>query len=289
MEIKRDRVNRTVKITQSAYMKKLLARFEMATCSTSPTPMVSGLQLRKEEILQANKEQVKLYQSIIGSLMYPMVQTRPDICFAVIVLSRFNQNPNAKHLTAAKRVLRYLRGTLEYGLTYGRSNRNGNGNGYGHDLTGFTDADWAADEETRRSVGAYIYVLYGGAISWCSKRQTTIALSSCEAEYMAQTQASKEAIWLTRLLSELDLGYGLPRAPVVIKADNQGAIALAKDPRFHSRTKHIDIQWHFVRDQVETGAIEFQWVQTSAMAADGLTKALTIEKFKGFVRQIGIS
>jgi len=286
MEIKRDRVNKTVKITQSAYLKKVLARFNMATCSTSPTPMVSGLQLRKETILQANKEQVKHYQSSIGSLMYPMVQTRPDIYFAVIVLSRFNQNPNAKHLTAAKRVLRYLRGTLEYGLTYGHSFT---GFSNGHDLTGFTDTDWAADEETRRSVGAYIYVLYGGVISWCSKRQTTIALSSCEAEYMAQTQVSKEAIWLTRLLSELDLGYGLPRAPVVIKADNQGVIALAKDPRFHSRTKHIDIQWHFVRDQVETGAIKFQWVQTSNIAADGLTKALTIEKFKGFIRQIGIS
>jgi len=122
--------------------------------------------------------------------MYPIVQTRPDIYFTVIVLSRFNQNPNTKHLTIAKRVLRYLRGTLEYGLTYGRSN----GNSHGHDLTGFTDADWAADEETRRSVGVYIYILYGGVISWYSKRQTTIALLSYKAEYMAQTQASKEAI-----------------------------------------------------------------------------------------------
>jgi len=147
--------------SESAYLKKVLARFDMATYATSPTPIVPGLQLRKETILQANKAEVKHYQSIIGSLIYPIVQTRPDIYFAVIVLSRFNQNPNAKHLTAAKRVLRYLRGTLKYGLTYGRSNSNG----HGHDLTGFTDADWAADEETRRSVGAYIYVLYGGAIS----------------------------------------------------------------------------------------------------------------------------
>jgi len=126
--------------------------------------------------------------------MYLIVQTRPDIYFTVIVLSRFNQNPNTKYLTTAKRVLRYLRGTLEYGLTYGRSNGNGNSNGYGHDLTGFTDTDWAADEETRRSVGAYIYILYGGVISWCSKRQTTIALLLYKAEYIAQTQASKEAI-----------------------------------------------------------------------------------------------
>ena len=105
---------------------------------------------------------------------------------------------------------------------------------------------------------------------------------------MAQTQAAKEAIWLTRLLSELDIRLGLPKAPILIKADNQGAIALTKDPRFHSRTKHIDIQWHFVRDQVETGAVEFQWVKTNNIAADGLTKSLTNEKFAAFIKQIGL-
>ena len=105
---------------------------------------------------------------------------------------------------------------------------------------------------------------------------------------MAQTQAAKEAIWLTRLLSELDIGFGLPTKPVTIKADNQGAIALTKDPRFHSRTKHIDIQWHFVRDQVETGAVQFEWVPTKDMTADGLTKALTNDKFAAFIHQMGL-
>lgn len=105
---------------------------------------------------------------------------------------------------------------------------------------------------------------------------------------MAQTQAAKEAVWLSRLLSELDVGFGLPKPPVLIKADNQGAIALTQDPRFHSRTKHIDIQWHFVRDQVETGAVKFQWVPTNDMAADGLTKALSNEKFTQFVYQLGL-
>lgn len=279
MEINRDRANKTVRITQTAYLKKVLARFDMSTCKAVPTPMVTGTQLRKEDILQASKDDVKEYQSLIGSVMYPMVQTRADICFAVTILSRFNQNPNAKHYSAAKRVLRYLKGTLDYGITYGIDD----------DLIGYTDADWAADEETRRSVGAYIYLLYGGAISWCSKRQLAIALSSCEAEYMAQTQASKEAIWICRLLTELDMEYGLPGKPVLIMADNQGAIALAKDPRFHSRTKHIDIQWHFVRDQVETGAVAFEWIATAEMAADGLTKALTTDKHQAFVRQIGLT
>ena len=133
-----------------------------------------------------------------------------------------------------------------------------------------------------------MFLLYGGAVSWTSKRQQSIALLSCEAEYMAQTQATKEAIWLTRLLSELDIGYGLPTKPVLIKADNQKAIGLTKDPRFHSRTKHIDIQWHFVRDQVETGAVQFEWTPAKDMAADGLTKALSNNKFVAFVLQIGL-
>ena len=144
--------------------------------------------------------------------MYAMIQTRPDIYFAVTILSRYNRNPNAKHIAAVKRGLK-----------------------------GYTDADWASDQETRRSLGAYVFLLYGGAVSWSSKRQQSIVLFSCETEYMAQTQTAKEAIWLTRLLSELDIGFGLPKASVFIKANNQGAIALAKNPRFHTRTKHIDI------------------------------------------------
>ena len=119
--------------------------------------------------------------------------------------------------------------------------------------------------------------------------KTTVALSSCEAEYMAQTQASKEAIWITRLLAELDLGHQAPKIPVTIKADNQGAIALTKDPKFHTRTKHIDIQWHFVREKILSGAVEFKYCPTDQMAADGLTKALDKVKFSRFVRLIGMS
>ena len=279
MEIQRNRLNRTVRITQANYLKKVLARFGMTKCASTPTPMVAGTQLQEEVVDKATPADTREYQSMVGSLMYPMIQTRPDICHAVTMLSRYNHNPNAKHVAAVKRVIRYLKGTINYGITYGTDST----------LTGYTDADWAADTETRRSLGAYVFLLYGGAVSWSSKRQQSIALSSCEAEYMAQTQASKEAIWLTRLLSELDVGFGLPTKPVTIKADNQGAIALIEDPRFHSRTKHIDIQWHFVRDQVETGAVRFEWIPTKDMVADGLTKPLTNEKFAVFVGQLGLN
>ena len=240
--------------------------------------MVVGTQLEEKRVDKAKPDVIHEYQLMIGSLMYSMVQTCPDICFAVTILSRYNQNPNSKHIAAAKRVIRYLKGTLDHGIIYGTA----------EGLVGYTDADWASDSETRRSLGAYVFLLYGGAVSWTSKRQQSIALLSCEAEYMAQTQATKEAIWLTRLLSELSIGYGLPIKLVLIKADNQGAIALTKDPLFHSCTKHIDIQWHFVRDQVETGAVQFEWIPTKDMAADGLTKALSNDKFAAFVLQIGL-
>ena len=277
MEVSRDRANKQLTIVQTKYITKVLTRFGMGDCASAPTPMVAGTKLRKETILTASEDQRLLYQSMIGSLMYAMIETRPDIAFSVSVLSRFSQNPNETHMKAAKRVLRYLKGTKHLGITYGT----------GHDvLIGYTDADWATDEETRLSVGGYIFSLYGGAITWSSKRQLSVALSSCEAEYMAQTQASKEALWLTRLLKELDLELGLPKPPVIIRADNQGAIALTKDPKYHSRTKHIDIQWHFVRDQVECGAIRFHWIETIRMAADGLTKALEKSKFERFVALI---
>ena len=191
---------------------------------------------------------------------------------------KYNQNPNTKHQAAVKRVIRYLKGTMDHGITYGTANG----------LEGYKDADWASDQKTRRSLEAYVFLLYDGAVNWTSKRQQSIALSSCEAEYMAQTQTAKEAIWLTRLQSELNIGFGRPAKPVLLKADDQGAIALTKDPRFHSRTKHIDIRWHFVRDQVETGAVRFECVPTGDMAADGLTKALTNDIFAAFVRQIGL-
>ena len=207
-----------------------------------------------------------------------MIQIRPDIYFAISILSRFNHNLNAKHLVAVKRVLRYLKGTIDYGIIYGTNS----------DLRGYTDANWASDIETRRSLSIYVFLLFGGTISQISKRQQSITLSLYEAEYIAQTQTSKEAIQLTRLFSELNIGFGLPTKPVVIIADNQGAIALTKDPRFHSRTKHINIQWHFVKDQVETGAIRFKWIPTNNIVADGLTKPLSNDKFAVFVGQLGL-
>ena len=279
MAVTRDRANRTLHLSQKTYIEKVLARFGMQDCKASVTPMDVGVNLEAEHDHQATVGEVKYYQAQVGCLLYLTTQTRLDIAIAVQRLGRFNLNPSKPAEGATKKVLRYLQGTKELGITYGG----------GDGLLGYTDADWAGDSTTRKSTGAYLFTLYGGAISWSSKLQTCVALSSCESEYMAQTQASKEAVWISRLLKELDLGYGLPSMPVSIKADNQGAIALSTDPKFHSRTKHIDVQWHFVREMVEKGCIRLEYCPTEEMAADGLTKPLEKVKFGRFIRQIGLT
>ena len=223
MEVIRDRDNRTLSISQSSYVQKVLYRFGMQDCKPAPTPMDTGIKLEPSK--DATVAKVKLYQAMVGSLMYLAYQTRPDICFGVVCLSRQNMSPSKEAFGAVKKLLRYLKGSANMKITYG----------IGTGFEGFTDADWAGEITSRHSTGAYLFLLYGGAISWSSKLQTCVALSSCEAEYMAQTQASKEAIWISRLLKELDMGFDLPGTPVTIKADNQGAIALAKDPKFKPR------------------------------------------------------
>ena len=283
MEVTRDRHKKTLHLSQGAYVDKILKRFGLENCNKTYTPMESGTRLVSDPGSTATVQDVKLYQAKVGSLIYLSTQTRFDITFAVQGLSRFNLRPGQAHMAAVKHVLRYLKGTKDWGITYGGASSEAS-----EDLLSYTDADYGGDLESRRSTGAYIFKLYGGAFSWSSKLQNSVALSSCEAEYMAQTQASKEAIWITRLLGELDLGFGLPGAPVTIKADNQGAIALSEDPKFHSRSKHIDIQWHFVREKVKQGAVRFEYCPTADMAADGLTKALNKVKFARFLELAGL-
>jgi hypothetical protein len=209
--------------------------------------------------------------------MYAMLGTRPDLAFAVSVVSRFASNPTDRHWTAVKRILKYLAGTISMGLVFRGSLTS---------LNGYTDSDWAGDHDTRRSTSGYVFNVGSAAISWSAKRQPTVSLSSCEAEYIGQTQATKEAIWLQGFLKQIhpDLDGGA----TIIYGDNQGAIALAKNPQFHARTKHIDIQHHFVREKVAEGRIQLKYVPTTQQVADGLTKPLCRDKFQVFRTAVGV-
>jgi hypothetical protein len=211
------------------------------------------------------------YVSAVGSLIYAMVCTRLDIAHAVGVLSRYMSKPGKEHWTTVKRVFRYLRGTASYGLCYqGRP-----GLDRVLDIHGFADANLALDLDRRRSTSGYVFNLFGGAISWMSKRQAVVALSTTKFEYTAATHASQEAVWLQILC----LGIGLVQQAVRIDCDSHSAIFLAKNLAYHSKTKHIDIQYHFVRDMVEEKKALLMKVDTLKNVVDSLKKSMSTKKF----------
>jgi len=233
-----------------------------------------------------------LYRSVLGSLMSLMLCTRPDLAYAVGALSKYSAKPTATHMKAVQRVLRYISKTCNYGLHFGPFNNEAQ-----PIPRVFSDADWAGDRKTRRSTGAYACTLSDHkcnspdtAITSSSKQQSTIALSSTEAEYMALTQACKQALWVKRFMREIaDIsGQAKITSPITIFAANQGSMALAKNPEFHSRTKHISIQQHFIREKVEQEEVQLEYLSTGDMLADVLTKALPREKVERFRNQMGV-
>lgn len=210
--------------------------------------------------------------------MFAMTSTRPDLAFAVTILSQYGNNPGTPHWVAAKRVLQYMNCTAEYGITYRARPKDGGPKAV---LYGFADADWASNPDNRRSVTGFAYMLAGGLISWAARCQPTVALSTAEAEYMAYCMAAKEAIWWRQLLTQLyyhpstDQANSSQQLPAtVIYADNQGAIALARNPEFHQRTKHIGIIYHFIRERIASNELTLKYLATHDMAADFLTKSL---------------
>lgn len=255
-----------IRIDQKRYTEDLLEKFGMFNCNPVKTPVDVNVKFEgcvQDPCQDCGKVDPTEYKTIIGSLMFLAVSTRPDIAFVVSMLSRFNAKPHLSHLSAAKRVLRYLRGSSSCGVTYKKDGP----------TCAYVDADWASDLVDRRSYTGYVVLMCGGAVAWESKKQPTVALSSTEAEYMAAAQASKEVIFVRNFLLELNLGE-LFTVPVRIFCDNNGAIELTRNVGFHNRTKHIDIRHHFVRDLVIGGLIDFQRVNSEQNVADILTKGL---------------
>jgi hypothetical protein len=257
-QIKRDRESRTISINQQAYIE--------STVQQCP-PMLK----------QAARMNGVPYSEAIGLVLWATVVSRPDTVFTVGVLSQFIQNPGPQHWEGVKRLIRYLGSTKEMWLTFGGSTQ--------VLLEGYCDADWGSQPH-RHSISGFSFHYGQGAISWSSKKQNIIALLSTEAEYIAETHAAKEAIWLQTFINEV---VGTDKNPLTMMADNQGAIALAKDNKFHSRTKHIDLHYHFVHEAVEKGKITVQYIPTSENVADIFTKALPKLKFTKFVGKLGLA
>ena len=282
IQILRDRSKKQVRINQSKYIEDILNRFKMQDCNPILTPMDPGAKLSTEMSPKDDQNEIERmkkvpYQNAIRSLMYTMLGTRPDIAFAVGAVSRYSSNPGEGHWKAVKRILRYLKGTITYELTYGEAAT----------LQGYTDADWAGAIDDRHSTSGYVFKLSGGAITWSSKKQATVALSSTEAEYMGLCQATKEATWIKRLLIKLE--HHQANDSVNIYCDNQGVIALAKNAVHHTRTKHIDVQYHFIREKVQKNEIKILYCGTEDMVADIFTKGLGKDKHNRFRDGLGLT
>ncbi|OUC43997.1 integrase core domain protein [Trichinella nativa] len=278
IEIKQS-ANGDIEMSQQNYIMDILEKFRMMNSKPVETQIDASGKLSAELFPRTEAEKAEMqnmpYRSLVGSLMYLSVSTRPDIAFAVSLLSQFNENYGSQHWTGAKRVLRYLKKTASYRLRFHRNSGA---------LMGFSDADWGGNSDDRRSYTGYVFKFGNAAISWESRKQRTVALSSTEAEYMALSEACKEAMHLKRMIEEIT---GLCKS-VVLQSDNQSALKLAKNPAFHAGTKHIDIRYHFIREAAERKDVELRYLPTEQMVADVLTKGLFKPKHEKCISDIGL-
>lgn len=260
-----------ITLDQTSYINSILTRFNMTDCKPSGTPMEAGIKLKKADKKSENCE----YRNLIGCLMYIAVCTRPDIAHAMSVLSQFNDCYDDTHWKAAKRVLRYLKGTIVLRLVFEKS---------GLDISGYVDADWARCEVDRKSYTGFLYKIGNSVVSWESRKQKTVALSSTEAEYMALSDACKEALFMRTFFNEcLNLN-----CMITLHNDNQSALKLCENSMFHARTKHIDVRHHFIRDIVNKNLITVKFLPTEKMLADILTKPLMKNKFDNFTSHLSL-
>lgn len=262
------------KIDQAGMISSIIQQFGLEEAKTKNIPLSPAVKLSKNEGELLDKTQFP-YGTLIGKLMYLAVATRPDIAFGTNTLARFISNPNLTHWQAAKGLVRYLAHTVNRGITF---------RGSDVALIGYCDADYAGDLDTRKSTTGYVFTLNGGAVSWNSKRQPTVAASTTEAEYMSAASAVKEGLWLRKLCASLDI----PVSTVEIKCDNQSAIKLVKNPIFSVRSKHIDVAHHFARERVQSKEVAFTYVSTTDMAADMMTKVVPVSKHEACCKMIGV-
>jgi hypothetical protein len=265
--ITRDRSKRLLMIDQEQFVTTILRQFGMEHCNPVATPL-PNTRLTSDMCPQSDEERAAVsslpYCAIVGKCMYLSTCTRPDITYAIRELARFMSNFGQRHFDAAKHLLRYLQGTRSRGIIYGDSTPSL------PIFRSFTDSDWAMSE-SRKSVSGYIIDCGGGPISWSSKQQTIVALSSCEAEYIACTHCARHIIWLRSLFHEL----GFPQTqPSILYCDNQGTVACTHDPHSHSRMKHIEIRQHFIRTCVNNRVIDVHHIPGIDNPADLLTKPL---------------
>ncbi|WP_216071954.1 Ty1/Copia family ribonuclease HI, partial [Acinetobacter baumannii] len=281
--IYRDRSKRLLGLSQEKYIDKVLNRFSMNDSKKGYIPLPQGVTLTKADSPSSKEDRETMsrvpYASAIGSIMYAMLCTRLDVAHALSITSRFQQDPGVKHWTAVKGILKYLRRTKGLFLVYGGEEE--------LSVKGYGDAAFQLQENEMRSQSGFVFVLNGGAISWKSAKQDTVADSTTESEYIAASEAAKEAVWLKKFITELGVVPSI-LDPVELFCDNTGAIAQAKEPRSHQRSKHILRRYHLIREIVERGDVKVSKIPTEDNVADPLTKPLARAKHEKHVRSMGL-
>lgn len=270
---------------QAGYIQQMLNRFKLNDIAISRTPTSPHKKLYSNKGETASREFIKEYQAKVGSVNYSATITRPDISFAVSRLARYMSNPSDEHMDEMHILFGYLKGTMFLAIKYNR--------GDDQISRALVDSDYGGCPDTYRLTTGWIFLLAQGPISWSSKRQKTVAMSSCEAEYVAASEATKEAMWLRRLIKELigihtlTSGYNNPHT-LVLEIDNNSAIKLSKNPEFHARSKHIAIRHHFIREQIANKSIVLRRIDTNNNMADILTKSLPRPRFEELIEKMGM-
>ena len=281
LQIDRDMMNNTITINQSHFIDRILDRFGFSNCNPSNTPSNISIKLTSEMSIKNEEDDTLMkktpYREAVGSLMYLMIGTRPDLAYAVSNVSRFMEHPGPAHWNAVKQIFRYLKGTSRQTIRYGRSTDTDN------NIIAYCDADWAGDSDSCRSTTGYVTFYNHGPITWNSRLQPTIAKSSTEAEYIGLSTACDEVVWLRQLLLDLDQ---LPNEPTIIFEDNQSAIDLSYNPIHHKRTKHINVRFHSIREKIQEGVIQVKHISTDLQLADLLTKPLSKIRFNKLMNAI---
>jgi hypothetical protein len=251
----------------------MVKRFGLDGKSRACTPMSTSVKISSD--LVGKSVDPSLYRSMIGSLLY-LTASRPDIAFSVGVCARFQANPKESHLTVVKRIIRYVNDTLSYGIWYSRETN--------LVVAGYSDADWAGNADDRKSTSRGCFYVGNNLVAWMSKKQTSISLSTTEAEYIVAGSCCTQLLWMKTLLWD----YGFTQDTMIINCDNTSAINISKNPVQHSWTKHIDIRHHFLRDLVESEVVSLSFIPTENQLADILTKPLDGSRFESLRKAIGV-
>ena len=262
-------------INQQKYAEEILERYGMESCNSVRNPIVPGHKLTRPGA--GENVDPTTFKQLVGSLRY-LIVTRPDLIYSVNLVSRYMEQPNEQHMLAAKRILRYVRGTTELGIQYKRQGEK--------KLVAFVDSDYAGDSDDRKSTSGYVFMLGGGVVSWASKKQPIVTLSTTEAEFVSAAFGACQAVWLRNVLEEMGSSQ---EDGTVMFCDNSSTIKLSKNLVLHGRSKHIHVRFHFLRELVKDGVIGLNYCTTQDQLSDVMTKAVKLDVFEKLRERMGVS